>query len=348
MSSTNVIPASVSQAGRQPSHSTDISECAPSESTSPSSASDHTLRRSRSRVQPARSRSSDLQTSSSHSSPPFSPPLSPRSAREGHTTTLRFADENGRESPDSFDDIPSPLRPPQAVYSSVPAASPSTVTFPQHPHHSFDPATYPADQDLTAFAHQFRHLVNQVTRQTHAGMDLSGNDDEFDDMRFRTPSPPTTPRPPGLEDRDYFPYMGQIIHRMPTIESLGSREPRSPTLSSTFGDRSVHTPSRPPTRSNTLSMASNSNPPSRSNSLTASIALTPIEGPSNGGLNDAGEVSRPCFSGTQSATNGQARSRSRASYYTVISVNSVSSAASTPASPVESLGRTEPTFRDGP
>ena len=353
MSSTNVVPASVSQTRRHSSHSAEVSECA---TTNESAGPDSTSRRSRSsRIQPTRSRSSefrdDRQSSSSHNSPPFSPPplpLSPRLAREGHATTLRFADETGRESPDSFDDSFLPARPAQAAYSSLLTASPSTIGFPQqHPHHSFDPASYPPDEDLTAFAHQFRHLVNQVTRQTQAGIDLESrdDDDEFDDMRFRTPSPPTTPRPPGLEDRDYFPYLGQIIHRMPTIESLGSRELRSPTLSSTLGDRSLHTPSRPPTRSNTLSMATDSNPPSRSNSLTASIALSPIEGPSNGGgQNESGEMHRPYFSGT----NGQSRCRSRASYYTVISVNTANSAASVPPSPVESLGRREPALREGP
>lgn len=103
---------------------------------------------------------------------------------------------------------------------------------------------------------------------------------------------------------DYVPVMGKLIQRMPTIESLGSREVMSLASASAYrGDRSVHTLSRPPTRANTLSLSEAAGSPSvsRSNSLTASIVLaSPVEAPSP----------------TSEHMHGSIGSRNTASYYT--------------------------------
>ncbi|CAL1698185.1 unnamed protein product [Somion occarium] len=311
MLSSSHSPVSISRAGRQLSYSTEVSVDTYENGGASSSGDHQRLRRSRSQI---RSQSSYIP------SPPLSPPIS----RDGHPTTLRFADEETRDSPESSEEGETGSSQADRLwYSSSFREVPGPYAFVSMPSNyaqpraSVEPANFPQDEDLTTFAYQFRNLVDQVTRETEAGIEMAANDHPGGYMLGRAASPPTTPRPPAHEDRDYFPYMGHIIQRMPTIESLGSREVTSLATSSTRGDRSVHSLSRPPTRSNTLSMASDSNPPSRSNSLTASVILSPAEGPTNVGVSELGEVTRPPGSGAQS--NGRTRSRSVASYYTAVS-----------------------------
>lgn len=152
-------------------------------------------------------------------------------------------------------------------------------------------------QDVQDFAERFRALVEQVSRETEAGLELAGHDhddDEHDDadadLSFVFPSSPSPE--PDTDGTHYVPVMGKIIQRMPTIESLGSREVMS-LASGQRGDRSVHTLSRPPTRANTLTMSEAAGSPSvsRSNSLTASIVLaSPVETPSAPGEPAHGNV----------------------------------------------------------
>ncbi|KAI0077004.1 hypothetical protein K474DRAFT_1173425 [Panus rudis PR-1116 ss-1] len=278
MMSTNHSPVSVGAIGRQASQSTEVSECT-SESGPGSSSGEHRgLRRTRSLL-----RSSSVTTiprderlsisGHSHSNP---------RSRDGHTTSIRFTDEEHADSVSSSDDdtgedhsrYGSPIRQIPGTYSLSPTTQ---QLFPLHSASS-DSTTYPPDQDLHTFVDHFRALVDQVHRETEAGLEFAARDPNR--AQLETPSPPASPGR-NSDDREYFPYMGHIIQRMPTIESLGSREVMSlaTSLSSNRGDRSVHTLSRPPTRSNTLSMTDSSPPPSRSNSLTASIMLQPFEGP---------------------------------------------------------------------
>ncbi|KAJ3557637.1 hypothetical protein NM688_g1369 [Phlebia brevispora] len=129
-------------------------------------------------------------------------------------------------------------------------------------------ATALPGDDLHGFVDRFRSLLEEVTRDTEADIDLARSDQlgYYSDGVLSSPSADSE----DASDIDYVPIVGSLIQRMPTIESLGSREVMSLAASSVQrGDRSVHSLSRPPTRANTLSQ-----PPSRSNSLTASVILT--------------------------------------------------------------------------
>ncbi|KIP03030.1 hypothetical protein PHLGIDRAFT_130393 [Phlebiopsis gigantea 11061_1 CR5-6] len=159
--------------------------------------------------------------------------------------------------------------------TSPSGASPALAT----PHVAEHSRPHAPVQEVQDFAERFRALVEQVSRETEAGLELAGHDPDDDDLSFVFPSSSPEPDTDGTQ---YVPVMGKIIQRMPTIESLGSREVMS-LASGQRGDRSVHTLSRPPTRANTLTMSEAAGSPSvsRSNSLTASIVLaSPVEAPS--------------------------------------------------------------------
>ncbi|KII90062.1 hypothetical protein PLICRDRAFT_40243 [Plicaturopsis crispa FD-325 SS-3] len=140
------------------------------------------------------------------------------------------------------------------------------------------------DTDLHGFVDRFRALVSQVTRETEEGLDFTsseGTDTEAD----TDPDSPTSAAHyrsqdfgrlmnefrgqlnPSEED-EHVRVLGEYIRRMPTIESLGSREVASIGSGSAHRDgvlgsnRSGHTSSRPPTRANTLTMSESSRPPS--------------------------------------------------------------------------------------
>ena len=134
----------------------------------------------------------------------------------------------------------------------------------------------PPEDDLRNFVDQFRQLMEEVTQETEAGIELAGNDQPgyYTDGTTLSPSADSQAT---SEEVDYVPIVGSMIRRMPTIESFGSREVMSLASSSVHrhGDRSLRTLSRPSTRANTLSMSdTGSHPPSRSSSLTASVALS--------------------------------------------------------------------------
>ncbi|EPQ55953.1 hypothetical protein GLOTRDRAFT_99932 [Gloeophyllum trabeum ATCC 11539] len=127
------------------------------------------------------------------------------------------------------------------------------------------------DVEMMDFVDRFRSLVTQITRETEEGMDfareagdgtmlrhrvISLDEDNSEDSSSRSDGRSMTPE-------DYISMLGGYVRRMPTIESLGSREVMS--LANSKGGQSG---SRPPTRANTLSMSDQgSQPPSRSNSL---------------------------------------------------------------------------------
>ena len=166
----------------------------------------------------------------------------------------------------------------------------------------------------------------QVARETEHGLHLAQNDQP----EYFTPyhSPMTTtqgyyePFPTGEEETNYVPVVGHFIQRMPTIESLGSREVTS--ISSQRGDRSVHTLSRPPTRATTLtnmmSELSGSQPPSRSNSLTASIMLS-SSAPEREGLGAGSVPDFGAFSDSPQVSGGSgyyAPTKNALAYYTAV------------------------------
>ncbi|KAI0000796.1 hypothetical protein BJV74DRAFT_820739 [Russula compacta] len=127
--------------------------------------------------------------------------------------------------------------------------------------------------DTQAFANQFRALVDRVSRELEESRSVESN--------AELPAPPVHHVP----SEEPIAVLGGVIRRMPTIESVGSRELaslRSTTLVSGAGGigspsavPSSSASSRPPTRATmaslndaaSASLASASQPSSRSNSL---------------------------------------------------------------------------------
>ncbi|KAI0331335.1 hypothetical protein GY45DRAFT_629593 [Cubamyces sp. BRFM 1775] len=205
-----------------------------------------------------------------------------------------------------------PLHRELGAYTSVPLASPSRGGGSPSGSggggvgaNAWDPVP---DSELNTFAAQFRALVEQVSRETdeavaYAQADrysassgyYSGND--RDDAAARVVA------------------VGRTIHRMPTIESLGSHEVMS--LASMQGATS-----RPSTRSNTLS--NGDAPPSRSgsraNSLDAAVSLSlSLDAPLGGAA--VGEMGELTPSPTASQNGASVwGTRSTGSYHTAISV----------------------------
>ncbi|KAI0633025.1 hypothetical protein C8Q77DRAFT_1058952 [Trametes polyzona] len=216
------------------------------------------------------------------------------------------SDEDAAEN--GFDDrYGRPLRRSAGTYSSVPLASPSRGegSGSGSGADAWDPV---ADAELNTFAVQFRALVEQVTRETDEGAAYPQND--------RYSSTPGGYYYTG-HDRDDGArvVVGRTIHRMPTIESLGSHEVMS--LASMQGGMS-----RPSTRSNTLSGVDA--PPSRSgsraNSLDAAVSLSlSLDMPTNGDrtVGEMGELTPSPTTSLNGAT--LLGSRSTGSYHTAVS-----------------------------
>ncbi|KDQ55993.1 hypothetical protein JAAARDRAFT_317116 [Jaapia argillacea MUCL 33604] len=156
----------------------------------------------------------------------------------------------------------------------------------------FGAASQTPDEDLISFVDRFRAMVTQVTRETEEGLEFARGDD-FDSADAHTTGVPPDYEANPEEDEAYedddeevqyeeFPrrsftpedhvrMLGGFVRRMPTIESLSSREVMSSVRGAGSASvRSLYSGSRPPTRANTINMSdgwSLSQPPSRSNSL---------------------------------------------------------------------------------
>lgn len=191
---------------------------------------------------------------------------------------------------------------PGSSYSSVPMASPSRGEGSSTGADAWDPVP---DAELNSFAVQFRALVEQVTRETDEAVQYALHD------RY-TPAGYYS----GADREDAARVVvGRTIHRMPTIESLGSHEVMS--LASTRGV------SRPSTRSNTLTgldvPPSRSN--SRSNSLDAAVSLSlSLDAPLNSGDRVFAEMGELAPSPTASVNGAMLiGSRSTGPYHTATS-----------------------------
>ncbi|RPD77216.1 hypothetical protein L226DRAFT_533220 [Lentinus tigrinus ALCF2SS1-7] len=153
-----------------------------------------------------------------------------------------------------------PIHRSSAGYASVPLASPPPQDRDgRSPGSSWDPVP---DSELNSFAAHFRALVEQVTRETDDAVAYA-HTEQYD---F-----PTSYAGANRDRDDAHVVVGRTIHRMPTIESLGSHEVMS--LASMSGAGGF---SRPSTRSNTLSNtdAPHSRSASRANSLDAAVSLS--------------------------------------------------------------------------
>ncbi|KAJ6492815.1 hypothetical protein C8R47DRAFT_422615 [Mycena vitilis] len=188
------------------------------------------------------------------------PPISdsPRSSHDG-----------GLQEFDPYADLP-PL-PTQAAVSTPSAASES-------------------DRELYNFVDRFRTLVSQISQESEEAAYLGGGNDGASSSASTTSTPQSAyltdpafravvgydefgrPYPPD----DHVRILNSYIRRMPTIESIGSREMgTSVAASSLYRAASQHTLSRPPTRAMTDRDAYSNNgsePPSRAGSLTFAAA----------------------------------------------------------------------------
>ncbi|KAF8890755.1 hypothetical protein BD779DRAFT_1516928 [Infundibulicybe gibba] len=152
------------------------------------------------------------------------------------------------------------------------------------------------EHELTGFVDRFRTLVTQITHETEAGLEFARPEHSYpyspsshtDDIDTDDPDTyysyayPTAPLPPTLGydefGRPYPPdehvhVLGGFVRRMPTIESMGSREIGS-VMSSVRRDSmrsSSYMPSRASTRAGWT--GSGSEPPSRRSSAGAGVGV---------------------------------------------------------------------------
>ncbi|KAJ7726827.1 hypothetical protein DFH07DRAFT_970356 [Mycena maculata] len=150
---------------------------------------------------------------------------------------------------------------------------------PAQSHSQSAPATpSETDRELYSFVDRFRSLVSQITRETEDGAYLSSDDGSSEaSTSFLPPIAPAVgydefgrPYPPDEHVR----ILNAYVRRMPTIESIGSREAAgtaSVTASSVYQEQlaSLHTLSRPPTRA----MTDRDEPRSRAGSLSIAAEL---------------------------------------------------------------------------
>ena len=191
---------------------------------------------------------------------------------------------------------------------------------------------------------RFKSLVNQVSREIDDGLDAVRREitESSPPSSYHDPTkglgPDALDRPGNIYDEfgsrietpdEHVRVLGGYIRRMPTIESLGSREMGS-MASSTHRDvflGSVQTNSHPPTRTNTLG----GSVPSRSNSMTSSTVHSPVSAP--GGAETVGvNASSHYVAGVPRVESPPPDSRSVQSPSPVVFVNSVKEPVYTPDS----------------
>lgn len=199
------------------------------------------------------------------------------SSSEGADTDEDWEDRYGRPVPRMV-----------GGYTSLPLNSSPPPKDDETGPHQWDPIS---DSDLNEIASRFRSLVEQVARDTN---DATPQEHRQND---RYEFPVSYDRDRDRDDAHFV--LGRAIHRMPTIESLGSHEVISLASTGKGGF------SRNSTRSNTLSTADApaSRSASRANSLDAAVSLS-VSGDglaawSAGTMGEVGEVAQ-----TPAATNG--------------------------------------------
>ncbi|EKM52381.1 uncharacterized protein PHACADRAFT_176385 [Phanerochaete carnosa HHB-10118-sp] len=232
-------------------------------------------------------------------------------------TTTRFAkDFDAAPAGSSAENLSSPPfygESARAPYGSVPGERASVHTPGTLPEPGVQDAAEPMSpttaEEMQIFADRFRAMMEQVARETEAGLLLAHRGSPAHSLH-EDPQSPDDGDSGDNHAMAYVPVLGRIITRMPTIESLGSREAWSSAPRS--GSRSAHTLSRPPTRANTLTLSEVTGTPSlsRSNSIAASAVLVspPVESPPHSAELSAG--------GTAHAPEALHGSRSTASCFT--------------------------------
>jgi hypothetical protein len=287
MISTGTHSVSIPRPVRQHSYNSESDFTHESGMSAASSSRPRKLRKSHSRV------SADRLSSEGH--PQASRSLGyerSRMSSDGTTPTLRFVyDLENISQNNSLEDLSSPAQDDGALRYGILTGPASSLNSPgaELPQDSSDvgPSCLVSSQDdMHVFVDRFRALVEQATRETNAGVDIIYDEDPelYDNHAIAFPAEEIHMPDEDTDDTHYVPVMGKIIQRMPTIESLGSREVMSLASGHRGDHRSVHTLSRPPTRANTLTMSEAAGSPSvsRSNSITASVVLaSPVEAPAS-------------------------------------------------------------------
>ncbi|KAJ7258079.1 hypothetical protein B0H12DRAFT_1232384 [Mycena haematopus] len=188
----------------------------------------------------------------------------------------------------------------------TPSPGPTSTSAPGAPSES--------DQELYSFVDRFRSLVSQINRESEEASQLAPTQSAYlADPAFRAvvgydefgrPYPPD----------DHVRILNSYVRRMPTIESIGSREMTAGTsvaASSLYQEQrsSLHTLSRPPTRAMT-DRDGFSEPPSRAGSLSlAAVELINAMGGVEGLPEHLGElVGRVRRAGSIGSTGSQSQS----------------------------------------
>ncbi|KAG6833413.1 hypothetical protein H0H87_007398 [Tephrocybe sp. NHM501043] len=191
---------------------------------------------------------------------------------------------------------------------------------------------------LDDYHEHFRNLVSQITRETEDALEPAVNEASSTNVG----PPPSTdfylsriPPTIGYDEfgrpypaDEHVPILNGYVRRMPTIESMGSRELGSmaPSVLShsdtamTASIRSSLPISRPPTRANTLESHFGSRPSSRTNSIAAGAELLL-------GVGKTSEVGELLDRSAGTASSG---SSYPSTYYTATSNGSITSAHPSP------------------
>jgi hypothetical protein len=227
----------------------------------------------------------------------------PRYARSG-TQSPATGGNGTRPTPES-------PRPIEQDLSSANLADVYADFDPAMPRGSDDAEGLPPDSGggLKGFVDHFKSVVSQIRQETEEALDLTNSSGNYDlPPRNSSSNPsPYSARPFSDTDEDPFnpyveydrcshltqpdehvPSVGGFVRRMPTIESLGSREMGS---TNHYGDpsrSSNHAASRPPTRTNTSSSSSHTN------SLYTNVShhLVAVDEQGNAGVTEMGELVR--------------------------------------------------------
>ncbi|KAJ4480893.1 hypothetical protein J3R30DRAFT_2375470 [Lentinula aciculospora] len=288
------------------------------------SAYDHTRWPSQSLSQHRRRRLHNIRPDQPRpKSPPASAssdvPLNPRHAQSPHSAAAsspqRIADRSFRSSESSSMLQSSSSDDDESIHSSrldqqrlILSSTPTLTPTPQ------------SDRELNNFAERFRALVSQISRETDDALRFAQSEDAGNSEPALLPEDIYTDLPHHNNDDftggeyppdDHVRILNGFVRRMPTIESLGSRE-----LTSLASSRDqLHSLSRPPTRS--VTEFTGSEPPSRANSLslTAAIGGHGLTSTEMGELMDKIDKENVSV-----GTASQSASRSTFSYYTAPSV----------------------------
>lgn len=157
----------------------------------------------------------------------------------------------------------------------------------QDDEHTTPPASAPRtidDHELNVFVDRFRALINQITQETDDAVEIARRDPHQHHASHGSGSSyafsSDEEEEEGREDEfgrqreyvydEHVRVLGNYIRRMPTIESMGSRENRSLRSAAS---RSVLNNSRPPTRAMSPEWSESEGGRSRSGSLGARSVL---------------------------------------------------------------------------